>query len=85
MKVFLISPGLSAGGAEKNLIWLANKLSKKYEVFFVVLTDSLVAQDETVNNNVKFIIFKHQITNFNRIFSLLIIKIFYIKNIFFFF
>ena len=58
MKVFLISPGLSAGGAEKNLIWLANKLSKKYEVFFVVLTDSPVAQDETVNNNVKFIIFK---------------------------
>ena len=58
MKVFLISPGLSAGGAEKNLIWLANKLSKKCEVFFIVLTDSLVAQDETLNNNVKFIVFK---------------------------
>ena len=59
MKVFLISPGLSAGGAEKNLIWLANKLSKKCEVFFIVLTDSLVAQDETVNDNVKLIIFKN--------------------------
>ena len=69
MKVFLISPGLSAGGAEKNLIWLANKLSKKCQVFFIVLTDSLALQEETINKDVKFIIFKKN-KSFNSIKSL---------------
>ena len=55
MKVFLISPGLSAGGAEKNLLTVNYQKMR----IFIVLTDSFVAQDETVNDTVKLIIFKN--------------------------
>ena len=56
MKLFIISPGLSAGGAEKNLIWLANKLSQNFKVHLIILTNNSVKQelilDESVNLNI---------------------------------
>lgn len=56
MKLFIISPGLSAGGAEKNLIWLANKLSQNFKVHLIILTNKSVKQelilDESVNLNI---------------------------------
>ena len=45
MKLFIISPGLSAGGAEKNLIWLANKLSQNFKVHLIILTNNSVKQE----------------------------------------
>ena len=41
MKILLVIPSLTQGGAEKNFIWLANKLSKKFDVVFVTLTKRL--------------------------------------------
>ena len=52
---------MSAGGAEKNIIWLANKLSSNiFEVFLIVLTNIENKQDQTIREAVNLIIFNNK-------------------------
>ena len=53
MKILLVIPSLTQGGAEKNFIWLANKLSKNFDVVFVTLTKKL-SQSENLENKISF-------------------------------
>ena len=54
MKILLVIPSLTQGGAEKNFIWLANKLSKKFDVVFVTLTKKTRLQSENLENSISF-------------------------------
>ena len=54
MKILLVIPSLTQGGAEKNFIWLANKLSKKFDVVFVTLTKKTKLQSENLENKISF-------------------------------
>lgn len=52
---------MSAGGAEKNIIWLANKLaSNVLEVFLIVLTNTENKQDQTIREAVNLIVFNNE-------------------------
>ena len=54
MKILLVIPSLTQGGAEKNFIWLANKLSKNFDVVFVTLTKKAKLQSENLENSISF-------------------------------
>ena len=52
---------MSAGGAEKNIIWLANKLASNFfEVFLIVLTNIENKQDQTIRETVDLIVFNNK-------------------------
>ena len=54
MKILLVIPSLTQGGAEKNFIWLANKLSKYFDVVFVTLTKKTKLQSEILDTSITF-------------------------------
>lgn len=54
MKILLVIPSLTQGGAEKNFIWLANKLSKNFDVVFVTLTKKTKLQSENLEKGISF-------------------------------
>jgi len=56
-KILIISTSLNMGGAERQSIWLANNLSKKYVVYFFSLKSSGVLQ-QTLNEKIIFKNFK---------------------------
>lgn len=70
-KILIISTSLNMGGAERQSVWLANKLSEKYVVYFFSLKSSGVLQQK-LNKEVYFKNFK--LNRSSNIFS----KIFYV-------
>ena len=57
MNILFVIPSLTQGGAEKNMIWLANNLSDYHKISFVVLTKKENLQSENLRQN---IVFYHQ-------------------------
>ncbi len=54
MNILFVIPSLTQGGAEKNMIWLANNLSDHHKISFVVLTKKENLQSESLKQNIVF-------------------------------
>ena len=54
MNILFVIPSLTQGGAEKNMIWLANNLSDYHKISFVVLTKKENLQSENLKQNIVF-------------------------------
>jgi len=52
MKIMLIIPSLTQGGAEKNFLQLANSLNEKHNLSFVTLTNKKNLQSIRLNKNI---------------------------------
>ena len=54
MNILFVIPSLTQGGAEKNMIWLANNLSDYHEISFITLTKKENLQSESLKSNIVF-------------------------------
>ena len=54
MKILFVIPSMTQGGAEKNMIWLANNLSDNYKILFVTLTKKKNLQSDSLKKSIAF-------------------------------